>query len=93
VRYYGRFELEEFAGEVTAVLREVIERGMAIEVNTSGIRQAPGEAYPALETLELYRELGGSRVVLGSDSHLPEHLGVGFAEAVETVRRAGLRLV
>ncbi len=89
-RYFGPFVLDDFPGEMTAVLKSVISRGMLIEINTSGLRQAPSETYPALDTLLLYKELGGRRVAIGSDSHKPEHLGFGLQTGMELARQAGL---
>ena len=60
---------------VAEILRRVVADGKGIEVNTSGIRYGLGEFQPARAVLELYRDLGGRVVTVGSDSHRPEHLG------------------
>lgn len=60
---------------VAATLEHVIATGKGIELNTSSIRYGLKDSQPAHEILELYRDLGGSIVTLGSDSHSPEHLG------------------
>ena len=60
---------------VAATLEHVIATGKGIELNTSSIRYGLKDSQPAREILELYRDLGGSIVTLGSDSHSPEHLG------------------
>src|SRR5258706_1037544 len=51
------------------LLTALVETGTALEVNTSGLRQAPGETYPAAPIVERYRVRGGTRVVAGSDAH------------------------
>lgn len=88
--YYGPFVLDDFLAEVSSVLRKVIEAGMMIEINTSGLRKAPKETHPALDTLQLYRELGGRRVVVGSDAHKVSDLGSGLTEGYDLANRAGL---
>ena len=60
---------------MAAILEQVIADGKGIEVNTSGIRYGMGDFHPARQVLELYRDLGGTIVTIGSDSHKPEHLG------------------
>ena len=60
---------------VAATLEHVIAAGKGIELNTSSIRYGLKDSQPAREILELYRDLGGTIVTLGSDSHSPEHLG------------------
>jgi histidinol-phosphatase (PHP family) len=71
------------------VLAELAESGMALEVNSSGLRQGVGETYPAAWAVERYRQLGGQRVTVGSDAHLPESFAFGLEEACEIVARAG----
>jgi len=60
---------------VAATLEHVIAQGKGIELNTSSVRYGLADSQPAREILELYRDLGGSIVTLGSDSHEPAHLG------------------
>ena len=60
---------------VAATLEHVIKTGKGIELNTSSVRYGLKDSQPAREILELYRDLGGTIVTLGSDSHAPEHLG------------------
>lgn len=61
---------------VAATLEHAIAAGKGIELNTSSIRYGLADSQPAKEILTLYRDLGGSIITLGSDSHAPEHLGV-----------------
>lgn len=72
---YGNYPFERVRDVVAEVLRTVVANGRGIEVNTSGIRYGLGEFHPSREVLRLYRDLGGSIVTVGSDSHAPEHLG------------------
>lgn len=60
---------------VAATLEHAIARGKGIELNTSSVRYGMADLHPAREILELYRDLGGTVITLGSDSHAPEHLG------------------
>lgn len=60
---------------VAATLEHTIAQGKGIELNTSSMRYGLADSQPAREVLELYRDLGGTVLTLGSDSHKPEHLG------------------
>jgi histidinol-phosphatase (PHP family) len=51
------------------LLAALVETGTALEVNTSGLRQAAQETYPAAPVVARYAVLGGTAVVAGSDSH------------------------
>ena len=72
---FGDYPFENVRDVVAEILRRVIEDGKGIEVNTSGIRYGLDDFQPSRQVLELYRDLGGTVVTVGSDSHRPEHLG------------------
>lgn len=82
-------DLERHAGKIREVLSLVVEKGIALEVNTSGLRQKLGETMPNLELLRRYRALGGELVTLGSDAHCTEDLGKGIDEGMELLKAAG----
>lgn len=44
---------------------------------------------PSRQILRLYRELGGTILTLGSDSHKKEHLGARLAQTQQELRRLG----
>jgi histidinol-phosphatase (PHP family) len=91
--HYGPFEPRAFSAEIRTVLRATVEAGMALEINTSGLRQSPGQTYPGLEVLRWYRELGGEIVTIGSDAHHIQELGASSLDAVQLARTAGFRAI
>lgn len=70
----GDYPFEPVRDVVAEILRRAIADGKGIEVNTSGIRYGMGGFQPGPDILSLYRDLGGTIVTVGSDSHRPEHL-------------------
>jgi histidinol-phosphatase (PHP family) len=71
------------------LLVALVGSGTALEVNSSGLRHRTGETYPGPWVVAWFRELGGQRVTVGSDAHLPESFAFGLEEACEIVARAG----
>jgi histidinol-phosphatase (PHP family) len=71
------------------MLRALVDSGTALEVNTSGLRQVAGETYPSATIVARYRELGGERVVVGSDAHRVNAFAWGLADGYDHVRAAG----
>ncbi len=71
------------------ILRALVESGTALEINTSGLRQAPGETYPSAATVRRFRELGGERVSIGSDAHRSDHFAFGLADGYGCAGAAG----
>lgn len=75
------------------VLQLVARSGKGIEINTSGLRQAPKETMPGLDVLKLYKKLGGEILTVGSDAHYAEDVGKDIAEAMELAREAGFSYI
>jgi len=88
--YYGPFRVERYESTIKSILGAVVGQGLALELNTSGLRQAPRETFPGPEVLEMYAKLGGRRIVIGSDAHKAEDVGAGLAEAGRIVASLGL---
>jgi histidinol-phosphatase (PHP family) len=89
--HYGPLRPTDFEEEIRAVLRAAIDSGLGLELNTSGLRQSPGEPYPSLPVLRWYREMGGELLTIGSDAHRVEDLGADMDEAPALARQAGFR--
>jgi len=87
----GPFRAEPFYNRIAHILRVIIERQIALEVNTSGLRQPCKELFPSLEILRLYRDMGGEMVTVGSDAHRVEHVGFGLDQAVSVLRDLGFK--
>ncbi len=86
-----RADLTRERDTVAEALRALVRRGKALEVNTSGLRQGHGETLPGKYWLELWRDLGGELVTLGSDAHYSRDLAADFAAAAELLRACGFR--
>lgn len=76
---------------VEKILRQAIADGKGIEVNTSSFRYRLPDLTPSRRILELYRDLGGQILTLGSDAHEPSHLADHIPEVRETLREIGFR--
>jgi histidinol-phosphatase (PHP family) len=72
----------------TRFLEAARRAGVAIELNTSGLRKDCQEIYPSLRIARQAAELG-IPITFGSDAHAPGEVGLNFAEAVQLARKAG----
>jgi len=77
-----------YQSQVDEILTMLIERGIALEVNTAGLRKWLASLIEQW-ILERYRALGGKYITVGSDAHVKEDIGAGFAEAANLIRAAG----
>ena len=71
------------------LLRALVENGTTLEINSSGLRYPERETYPAAWVVARFRQLGGERVTVGSDAHMPSSFAFGLEEAAEIVAAAG----
>lgn len=62
--------------------------GVAVELNTAGLRKECREIYPCPTLLEMARERGVP-ITFGSDSHAPSEVGQDFGAAVDLARVTG----
>ena len=88
---YGAYIPQQFEEPIRAVLRNCIDQGIALDLNTAALRRVASVLTPGLEILQWYVEMGGERVSLGSDAHRPENVGQHLDVALEIARQAGLK--
>lgn len=81
--------LDRLYGEVAAA---VASAGVAVEVNSAGLRKPCRELYPAQPLLAAFFR-AGVPTTIGSDAHAPAEVGSGMTEAVAALRDAGYRSV
>ena len=87
--HYGAYDPRTFEERIRSILDAMADAGIGIEVNASGLAQAPAAPYPSETVLAWARQAGVPFLTVGTDSHRPEDLAAGLEEAVETARRAG----
>jgi histidinol-phosphatase (PHP family) len=80
---------EPFFPQIDQLFRLLIEREIALEINTSGIFQACQAPFPSLALLERYYQLGGRLITLGSDAHAPKDLARGFDQVIPKLKEIG----
>ncbi len=98
-RYFTRNDRREVALEpgsqhwdlVCEILKKMVDNDVLLEVNASGIRQAPQQIYPSPAILRQYRKFGGRLVTFGSDSHTPDNVGFRFRQLAEQIGKMGLK--
>lgn len=89
VKYYGGFDVRPFESQIRGILDKLVTKGLGLEVNTSGVVQAPGEPYPGLGVLKLAKTAHVATVTIGTDSHVPTSFDQGWEDGEALLRRAG----
>lgn len=85
----GVFDPLPYADLIRAILRAIVQRAKAIEINTSPLRKGLPAPCPDLTVLRWYRELGGAKLTIGSDAHYAGDVGADIDVALDLARAAG----
>ncbi len=76
---------------IQRIIRTIIERNIALELNTSGLRRKEDTTYPSREVLEMYRTEGGKLITIGSDTHREPHVFFGLGQGAKLLVETGFR--
>ncbi len=87
----GQYDPLEYEDAIRPVLRNCVERGIALDINTKGLRSKINMLTPNVDILRWYVETGGERATLGSDSHQPYNVGADLDKAASAARAAGIK--
>ncbi len=91
---YGRtkgseYSYRKYSDILDEILRQLLDRGKGIELNTGGIKSGMRDFHPCADILRRYRELGGEIVTVGSDSHDAKNIAAHFDRAAEVLKACG----
>lgn len=81
-RYYDQF---------AELFRTMIQRGIGLELNTSGLARGIGDIMPDMELLKMYQSMGGVLITTGSDAHVTSQIGISAKQGQELLQAAGFR--
>lgn len=87
-KYKHRVDIMQYASKISTILKQIISRGICLEVNSSSL-DVLGVTMPDASVLWQYRLLGGRLVSLGSDSHSIEQTCVGIDYGRRLLRDCG----
>ena len=88
VRYdlAGVYTFEKEKEIIAEILRLAIVDGKGIELNTSSWKYGLTDTQPSRAILQLYKDLGGEIITIGSDAHDRKQVGDHYAEAMKILR-------
>ncbi len=82
-------DLNKYKTYIDEILKAMIKRDIALEINSSGLRQTIGEPLPSVNIIKLYKKLGGKYVTVGSDAHCIEDLSKGIITVYDLLVESG----
>ena len=78
---------------ISEILKLIIDKGKGLEVNTAGIRRGLDYFNPKPSILNMYKELGGEILTIGSDAHSHEHIGYNYRLAERHIKDLGFKYI
>ena len=85
----GGYDFSEHREVIEEILKKIISRDKGIEINTSGLRNSLKSVHPKIEIVQLYKDLGGKIITIGSDAHKASDVGEGCNEALRLIEDLG----
>lgn len=85
--------MDQYEDKIREIFQVVIKRGKGIEINISGLRQLSGEFMPSIGIIELYKNLGGHIITIGSDAHTAKEVGCGLNESIKLLKKLGFNKI
>jgi histidinol-phosphatase (PHP family) len=85
LRYYSDLYIKLF--------KILIHRGVALEVNTSGLRNGMRQPSPPYDLIKLYKETGGELITAGSDAHSPADVFSGIEHIYKYLHETGFKYI
>jgi len=78
-----------FQDRIDAILKRIVEKNIALEINSSMLFKPAARLLPQRWVLEHYRAFGGTMITLGSDAHHAHAIARGLEQAKALARDVG----
>jgi histidinol-phosphatase (PHP family) len=89
---FGHRPTKSFSGKIESIAKSAARLGVALELNTAGLRKPVKEVYPSMEILKIFSDCNAP-VTLGSDAHSPNEVGGDFDSAIDMLRKTGFKKI
>ncbi len=87
---YGRnIDVLRFESDIREIFEMIIAKNIALEINTSGFSEDLQGLMPTPKLIEIYKNMGGKLLTLGSDAHASENIGKGFPQTKQMLMDMG----
>ncbi|MGI5894735.1 MAG: PHP domain-containing protein [Candidatus Merdivicinus sp.] len=90
-KYNRKVDLTPYLDLIDELFRTIRDKGLALEINASGLRQEIGRPMPDERFIRRYYELGGRKIIFGSDAHTARDLAAGIPECMDLCRNIGFK--
>ncbi len=87
-KYNIDIDIACYYDKISDILRKIIEKGIALEVNTSSF-ESINDFMPSKNIIKKYYDMGGYLITLASDAHTPNIQATYFNKAINVLKEIG----
>ena len=87
-KYGIEIDIRMFEEKINRILTLIIEKNIALEINTSGF-SILNDTIPSNDIVSKYYALGGRLITIGSDAHIKENASMNFGAVIEEIKKIG----
>ena len=90
-KYGIGIDCKMYKAQITEILQKIIDKGIALEVNSSCVYEGSGycEFLPEEWIIELYKSMGGYLITTGSDAHVSKNSALSFDKLYDMLKKIG----
>jgi histidinol-phosphatase (PHP family) len=92
IKKFGHRPASDKNQVVRRIAKKIYKKNITAEINTSGLKKPVNEIYPSDEILKIFFE-ENVPVTLGSDSHSPDDVCIGYSIAIGKLKTTGYKKV
>ena len=89
-KYNIKPDMSPYADKIEKILNQIIEKNIALEVNTSSY-DVISDFFPSRDIIEKYYKMGGRLITIASDAHRSEDACKCFDEALAFLKEVGFK--
>jgi histidinol-phosphatase (PHP family) len=93
INYYGPFQPEKYKDQIIPILKLMKEKGIGIELNTSGLGYPCNEIFPHPDILKWCLKVGVEHYTIGSDGHTIEEVGQNLDKALTLLKDVRIKTI
>lgn len=88
---HGVYNFQDYKDNIYDILKTLISNGKGIEINTSGLND--NLLFPKLEILQMYKDLKGEILTVGSDAHTNDRIGEKINYVYDLLKDIGFKYI
>ena len=88
----SNYSAPDYKDILSEILKLIISNDICLEINTANMAKGMDFPNPHTDIIEMYKELGGRYVTVGSDAHIADNIGYKFDFVKDIIKKYDLEI-